>query len=74
MLGTDDIYQHGRELLLWGRPAVAQMVDSTPNLSNLVSAFNDKAIRLLRAWGFNVGSETTLVGGIPFYRFWIGDV
>ncbi len=69
-LGTDEVYRHGREMLVWGRYFVDRIVDSTPRLENLVSVFNVKAIRLLRAWGFNVGSETTLIGGVPFYPFW----
>lgn len=70
MLGTDAVYRHGRELLRWGPAFLSRMVDSTPSVSNLVSAFNARAIRLLRAWGFSVGSEAILIGGVPFYRFW----
>lgn len=70
-LGTDEVYRHGREMLVWGRYFVDRIVDSTPDVRNLVSVFNVKAIRLLRAWGFNVGSEATLIGGVPFYPFWM---
>ncbi len=69
MLGTDEIYSHGRDLLRFGPYFVAQAVDSTPRLSNIVSAANSKAIRLLRAWGFEVGQDEVSVGGVPFVQF-----
>lgn len=72
-LGTDEVYRHGRELLRWGPGFVKAIVDSTPRLQNLVSVFNVRAIRLLRAWGFSVGSEAILIGGVPFVPFWIGE-
>lgn len=71
MLGTDAVYRHGRDLIRLGPYFVAQAVDSSRRLSNLISARNDKAIRLLRAWGFTVERDEVLVGGVPFLRFWM---
>jgi hypothetical protein len=68
-LGTDEVYRHGRLLMRLGREVVGHWRDSTPNMENVVSAANDRAIRLLRYWGFSVGSETRMIGGQPFLHF-----
>lgn len=68
-LGTDEVYRHGRELLMLGPYFVQQCVDSTPRLENLVSVYNGKALRLLRHWGFTIEDEVNLVGGVPFKKF-----
>lgn len=68
-LGTDEVYRHGRELLMWGPGMVSRLCDSRMRLSNLVSAKNMRAIRLLDRWGFTVADEVQMVGGVPFRRF-----
>ena len=68
-LGTNEVYRHGRELLMWGPGLVERMCDSCPRLSNLVSSRNRRAIRLLGRWGFTVGEEEVIVRGIPFRPF-----
>ncbi len=68
-LGTDEVYRHGRALLMWGPGMVDRLCDSTWTLRNLVSAENDKAIRLLRRWGFTVAEEELIVRGVPFLYF-----
>lgn len=68
-LGTDEVYRHGRELVMWGPGMISRLRDSRRNLRNLVSARNGQAIRLLRRWGFTVDREETLVSGVPFLRF-----
>lgn len=68
-LGSEEVYRHGRALLMWGPGIVAAMRDSTPALRNLVSARNARAIRLLRRWGFTVGDEETMIRGVPFVHF-----
>lgn len=68
-LGTDEVYRHGRELLAWGPEILADFGDSMRSMSNLVCADNDKALRLLRRWGFQVDAETVEVRGVPFHRF-----
>ncbi len=69
MLGSDLIYRHGRELLAFGPEMVGMMRDSTPHLRNVVSADNGRAIRLLKRWGFAVGDEVEMIGGVPFLTF-----
>lgn len=68
-LGSDEVYRHARELLRWGPGLVARLHDSSPHLSNLVSADNASAIRLLKRWGFTVEEETVDMRGVPFRRF-----
>ena len=69
-LGTDEVYRHGRALLMWGPGMIERLCDSRMRLSNLVSARNSRAIRLLRRWGFTVGEDRVNVRGIPFLHFW----
>lgn len=68
-LGTDEVYRHGRELLMWGPGMVARMSDSRTRLRNLVSSENGQAIRLLRRWGFEIADEEQEIGGIMFRAF-----
>lgn len=68
-LGTDEVYRHGRELLMWGPGLIERLRDSTLALRNLVSAENRQAIRLLRRWGFAVGKEIVNVRGVDFLPF-----
>lgn len=71
MLGTDEVYRHGRDLLAIGPRVAARMLDSSRSLSNLVSAANSRAIRLLERWGFTVEEQQQVIGGVPFREFWI---
>lgn len=75
-LGSDEVYQQGREMLVRGLDTVAFMHRSFARLENVVSADNVRAIRLLRRWGFTVEGEVQMVGNVPFVRFWkdAGDV
>ena len=68
-LGTDEVYRHGRALLMWGPGFLERLGDSLPRLSNLVSSRNRRAIRLLERWGFTVEEEETMVRGEAFRRF-----
>lgn len=68
-LGTNAVYRHGRLLLTWGPLWLRRLGDSTMSLRNLVSARNDRAIRLLRRWGFTVGDSEVIVRGVPFLHF-----
>lgn len=69
MLGTDEVYRHGRELLMHGPAIVALLGDSRLTLSNLVSSANSRALRLLTRWGFTVEDQEIEVGGVQFRRF-----
>lgn len=68
-LGTDEVYRHGRELLMWGPGFLARLGDSLRTLSNLVSSRNRQAIRLLERWGFTVEESEIMVRGVAFRRF-----
>lgn len=67
-LGTNEVYRHGRELLMWGPGLLRRMGDSR-RLSNFVSTRNRPAIRLLKRWGFTVGEVETVIRGVPFVHF-----
>lgn len=69
-LGSEEVYRHGRELLLRGPAAIALMHRSFRRLENVVSADNERAIRMLRRWGFTVEGEGQLIGGVTFVTFW----
>lgn len=69
LLGTDAVYGQARALLRWGPLFVGKMLDSTPRLTNLVSAENEAAIRLLKRWGFDVAESSRMVGGMAFRPF-----
>lgn len=68
-LGTDEVYRHGRELLMWGPPMLSRLCDSRCAFRNLVSSHNSQAIRLLKRWGFTVADEETDVRGVLFRYF-----
>jgi len=69
MLGTEAIYDHPRAMLRWGPRFVAAMLDSTPALSNLVSVGNERAIRMLRRWGFTLSGDPIMIGDAGFLAF-----
>lgn len=68
-LGTNEVYRHGRELLMWGPGLLSRMGDSSRRLVNLVSTRNRPAIRLLKRWGFSIGDEEITVRGVAFRQF-----
>lgn len=69
MLGSERIYRHGRDLLTKAPSFFGRMSDSCDVLSNVVGAGNDRAIRLLKRWGFTVDPEHERIGGMNFRRF-----
>lgn len=71
-LGTDEVYRHGRALLVWGPGFISRMRDSRRTLRNLVSARNRPAIRLLRRWGFTISDDEVTVRGLTFLPFEMG--
>lgn len=68
-LGTDEVYRHGRDLIMHGPGILARMGDSIRVARNLVSARNDRAIRLLGKWGFTVSKDEVMVRGVAFRHF-----
>jgi ribosomal protein S18 acetylase RimI-like enzyme len=69
LLGTDEVYRHGRELVMWGPGMISRLSDSRLTLRNLVSSQNTQAIRLLKRWGFEVADHEQEIGGIMFRAF-----
>jgi hypothetical protein len=69
LLGTDALFKEARALMTLGPPIIGAMLHVFPHLSNLVARENEKAIRLLRRWGFTVGEETVMIGGVVFIPF-----
>lgn len=69
MLGTEEVYRQGKALLELGPWIIGRMLDSSPELANVVSQTNGRAIRVLRRWGFEVGEEVQMIGGVPFLDF-----
>lgn len=69
-LGSDETYRHGRALLELGPLAIDRMHGSFRRLENSVSVGNGRAIRLLGRWGFTIGQDPFVVGGVEFVRFW----
>lgn len=70
MLATDAAFDCARPLLTAGPPLIALMHRRFRRLENMVSSDNDRAIRMLKRWGFEVGDMQMLVGGVPFLPFW----
>lgn len=72
MLGSDALYENARAMLSLGPPIIRLWRDSTPVLVNVVWQENARAIRMLRRWGFEIGSEVEMIGGLAFVRFTMG--
>lgn len=68
-LGSNVVYRHPRALMMWGPGLIERLCDSTMTLRNIVSQDNVQAIRLLKRWGFSVGSDPVSVGGMAFLPF-----
>jgi hypothetical protein len=69
MVGTDDLYRQGRALLTLGPRVIGHWLETFERLENVVSTRNDRAIRLLVRWGFDVGGEVETHGGVDFIPF-----
>lgn len=69
-LGTDEVFDCARELLMIGPAVIEAMHRRFRRLENMVSSENEAAIRLLGHWGFELGAETMDVNGVEFRPFW----
>lgn len=69
-LGTDEVYRHPREMIRRGGDVVEIMQDSFRRLENVIAAVNERGIRMLRHWGFEIGSAAQVHGGLEFLPFW----
>ena len=70
MLATDAALHCARALLTAGPSLIALMHGRFRRLENIVSVENERAIRMLSRWGFEVGDEQMMVGRVPFVKFW----
>ena len=68
-LGTDDLLTGARQWIKWGPGFVEAMQGDFPRLQNIVAIDNHRAIRVLKALGFAVSTETVIVGGVAMVRF-----
>lgn len=69
-LGSDVVYSCARELLSDGPLVIAEMHRRFRRLENIVACRNERALRLLRRWGFRIEDETMTFGGVEFVAFW----
>lgn len=69
-LGSDEVFRHGRLMLEHGNRVVSLMHGSFRRLENVIATRNARGIRLLRRWGFEIGNDTQLFGGVEFVSFW----
>lgn len=69
MLGTEEIYDHGRDLLAFGPQIIAHWLETFGSLENIIAAENMRAIRLLQRWGFQFRDEPRIHGGVEFLPF-----
>lgn len=69
LLGSDEVFNYPRDLLVFGRRTIGEWLETFSDLENLVARENDRAIRLLRKWGASIGEEGEMHGGLEFVRF-----
>ncbi len=69
MLGTERVYDHGRDLVRYAPAIVGEMHATFDVLENLVSADNARAIRFLRHVGFEICAPVSMFGGVAFVHF-----
>lgn len=69
MLGSERVYDHGRDLLRHGPPIVAEMRACFESLENVVHVENHRALRFLRHFGFLISDQRETIGGLEFVRF-----
>lgn len=74
MLGTEEVYRHPKQTLLYGRAIVENMRDYSSILQNYVYTHNKISIRWLAKIGFQIHkAEPYGVNGALFHRFSIGE-
>lgn len=69
MLGSERIYDHGRDLIRYGPGLIAEMRGSFERLENLVHTGNVRALRFLRHFGWTISEQPESHGGLDFVRF-----
>jgi hypothetical protein len=74
-LGSDAVLSCARPLLEIGPGVIALMHRRFGRLENLVSVRNERAIRLLKRWGFIVEADALPINGEAMLPFWrVNDV
>jgi hypothetical protein len=68
-LGRDEVFDYGRDLMTRGPGIIAEWLKTFPVMENIVSRENVKAIRLLRKWGAEIGSDPISRQGLEFVPF-----
>ena len=71
MLGTEDVYRYGGDLVDRGPAIISHWLTMFGRLENIISADNEKAIRLLKRWGFAIGDDKQIIRGVEFVPFHI---
>jgi hypothetical protein len=69
LLGSEEVFNYPRDLLVLGRRTISVWLETFREMENLVASDNDKAIRLLRKWGAEIGDEPEMHGQVEFVRF-----
>ena len=70
LLGTDAVYEVGREFLKQSRAYVDKLQEGFARLENRVHAGNELSILWLKWCGFTLDNEPETINGEQFYRFW----
>ena len=68
-LGRDEVFEYARDLMTRGPKIIAWWHEAFPEMENIVSVENVKAVALLRKWGATIGGETVTHRGIEFVPF-----
>jgi hypothetical protein len=74
MLGTDDLFRRGRDMLRLAPPVLAEWLETFSLLENVIAVENVKAIRVLKTWGFDVGGPEQVHRGVRFVPFRMGAI
>lgn len=69
MLGVEDVFRHGRQLVAQGPGIIADWLGTFRELGNIISVENAAAIRLLERWGFAIGGRVEVHRGVEFVPF-----
>lgn len=69
LLGTERVFDCGRDLLVSGPKIIAWWHETFDVMENIVAVENVKAIALLKRWDAEVGGETQVHRGVGFMPF-----
>ena len=68
-LGTNELDRHPREVLIYGKQKLAEMLDVFPCLGNYCGAWHTKNLKWLRKLGFEIGAPSPCgEKGLPFCK------